>query len=90
MCTLWNVPKGKEGIAVKADERLQHLPIVVLTTFSAEADILKMYEQRCNSYIVKPVKYERLTSDLHLNKFRLGLSPWVGSCLLFQLPNQQI
>jgi CheY-like chemotaxis protein len=37
-----------------ADDRLRHLPVVVLTTSSSPADIQAMLNQRCSSYIVKP------------------------------------
>jgi chemotaxis family two-component system response regulator Rcp1 len=53
-------------VAIEADEMLKHLPIVVLTTSAAEADILKMYKLRCNSYIVKPVKFERFVEVIKM------------------------
>ena len=40
------------------DEKLRHLPVVVLTTSYEAADIQKMYSLRCNSYITKPVDFE--------------------------------
>jgi two-component system response regulator len=42
---------------IVADEKLRHLPVVVLTTSAAERDILDMYKLRCSSYIVKPVDF---------------------------------
>lgn len=44
--------------AIVADEKLHHLPVVVLTTSYEAADIQKMYTLRCNSYITKPVDFE--------------------------------
>lgn len=41
------------------DEKLRHLPVVVLTTSYEAADIHKMYELRCNSYITKPVDFDK-------------------------------
>lgn len=38
-----------------ADERLRHLPVVVLSTSSGSSDIQSMLRRRCNSYIVKPI-----------------------------------
>lgn len=38
-----------------ADERLRHLPVVVLSTSSGTSDIASMLKRRCNSYIVKPI-----------------------------------
>lgn len=40
------------------DEKLRHLPVVVLTTSYEAADIQKMYDLRCNSYITKPVDFD--------------------------------
>jgi CheY-like chemotaxis protein len=40
------------------DEKLKYLPVVVLTTSYEAADIQKMYNLRCNSYITKPVDFE--------------------------------
>lgn len=42
---------------IKADEKLRHIPVVVLTTSSAEADIVKAYDCNANSYLVKPVDF---------------------------------
>jgi CheY-like chemotaxis protein len=56
-----NMPRmnGHEVLReVASDERLKHLPIVVLTTSDADADVLKAYELSCKSYIVKPVGFE--------------------------------
>ena len=53
-----NLPK-KDGrellIDIKDDEHLKHIPVVILTTSKAEADINKSYESHANCYITKPV-----------------------------------
>jgi chemotaxis family two-component system response regulator Rcp1 len=57
-----NLPKkdGREVLAeIKADDKLKTLPVVVLTTSSAEADILKSYSLHANCYIQKPVDLEQ-------------------------------
>lgn len=57
-----NMPKmdGREVLAeLVADEQLRHLPVVILTTSAGDADVLKMYNLRCSSYIVKPVDFEQ-------------------------------
>jgi CheY-like chemotaxis protein len=47
---------GREVLAaISKDESLRHLPVVILTTSHEEKEILKMYQLRCSSYIVKPV-----------------------------------
>jgi two-component system response regulator len=43
---------------VDKDERLHHLPIVVLTSSQAEGDVLMSYKLRCRSYLVKPVDFD--------------------------------
>ena len=53
-----NLPRkdGREVLAIiKADADLKRIPVVVLTTSSAEVDILKSYELHANCYITKPV-----------------------------------
>lgn len=40
------------------DEKLRHLPVVVLTTSYEAEDIQKMYGLRCSSYITKPVNFD--------------------------------
>jgi two-component system, chemotaxis family, response regulator Rcp1 len=57
-----NLPKkaGREVLAdVKADSSLKRIPVIVLTTSSAEADIHKSYDLHANCYIVKPVHIDR-------------------------------
>ena len=57
-----NLPKmdGREVLAeIKNDDDLKRIPIVVLTTSSAEEDILKSYNLHANCYISKPVDLER-------------------------------
>lgn len=56
-----NLPKksGRELLTeIKADDNLMTIPVVVLTTSSNEADILKSYELHVNCYLVKPVELE--------------------------------
>jgi CheY-like chemotaxis protein len=56
-----NLPKkdGREVLReVKADPVLSLIPIVVLTTSSADADILQSYQLHANAYIAKPVEFE--------------------------------
>ena len=60
-----NLPKkdGREVLAeVKAAEQLRRIPVVVLTTSSAEQDILKSYDLHANCYITKPVDLDQFVS----------------------------
>ncbi|HTG45036.1 MAG TPA: response regulator [Verrucomicrobiae bacterium] len=57
-----NMPRmdGREVLAeISRDESLRHLPVVILTTSAKESEILKMYQLRCSSYIVKPVNLDQ-------------------------------
>jgi len=57
-----NLPRmdGREVLEeIKADPDLKHIPVVVLTTSSAEQDILKSYALHANCYITKPVDLEQ-------------------------------
>jgi chemotaxis family two-component system response regulator Rcp1 len=53
-----NLPRksGREVLAeVKVDPELRTIPVVTLTTSSAEQDILQSYDLHANCYITKPV-----------------------------------
>lgn len=57
-----NLPRrdGREVLAeIKADPELRRIPVVVLTTSSAEEDILRSYDLHANAYVSKPVDFER-------------------------------
>jgi CheY-like chemotaxis protein len=56
-----NLPRknGREVLAeIKADPDLKKIPIVVLTTSSAEEDVLRAYDLNANCYVVKPVGFD--------------------------------
>ena len=56
-----NLPR-KDGWAVldevKADIRLRHIPIVVLTSSAARPDLLRAWEAHANAVMTKPADYE--------------------------------
>ena len=57
-----NLPKkdGREVLAeIKEDPELRHIPVVVLTTSTAEHDVLETYDLHANCYINKPVDFEQ-------------------------------
>lgn len=57
-----NLPRmdGREVLAaIKADEDLCTIPVVVLTTSEAEEDVLRSYKLHANAYVTKPVDFER-------------------------------
>jgi len=45
---------------IKSDERTKVIPIVVLTSSTEERDIIESYELGVNSYIVKPLEFNKL------------------------------
>lgn len=52
---------GREVLAdLKADPRLQKIPVVVLTTSSAPEDVESSYRLGASSYITKPVSFDGL------------------------------
>lgn len=57
-----NLPKkdGREVLAeIKGDERFRRIPVIVLTTSSAEQDILSSYDLHANCYVTKPVDLDQ-------------------------------
>lgn len=55
-----NLPRksGREVLSeIKLDPALRSIPVVVLTTSSAEDDIRRSYDLHANCYIVKPYDY---------------------------------
>jgi two-component system response regulator len=46
---------------IRANERTQKLPVVVLTSSSEEGDILNSYGLGANSYVRKPVEIDKFT-----------------------------
>ncbi len=66
-----NLPRmdGREVLAeIKADPELRNIPVVVLTSSSADADIERMYALHANCYVVKPVgarEFETIVRSIH-------------------------
>lgn len=57
-----NLPRmsGHEVLeAVKGDEDLRSIPVIMLTTSRDEADVLGAYRRHVNSFIVKPLDLEQ-------------------------------
>lgn len=55
-----NLPKkdGREVLAeIKSDADLRRIPVVILTTSSAEEDVQRAYNSHANCYITKPVDF---------------------------------
>ncbi len=63
-----NLPKkgGREVLAeIKSNPRLRRIPVVILTTSSADEDILRAYDLHANCYITKPVDFKQFFRTVH-------------------------
>ena len=52
-----NMPRmdGRETLAaIKGDDKLKAIPVVILTTSGAAPDIVSSYQHRANAYVTKP------------------------------------
>jgi CheY-like chemotaxis protein len=72
-----NLPR-RSGLDVlgelKADPGLRTIPVVVLTTSQAQADILRSYELHANAYVIKPFDADRFADAIgHIDDFFLTL-----------------
>ncbi|MCK6625189.1 MAG: response regulator [Anaerolineae bacterium] len=46
---------------IKTNEELRRIPVVVLTTSKAQGDLTRAYNNHVNSYLVKPVSFDKFT-----------------------------
>lgn len=56
-----NTPRkdGRDVLeAVKNDDQLKRIPVVVMTSSEAEEDILQSYDLHANAYLTKPVDFD--------------------------------
>src|SRR5262249_54537932 len=63
---------------VRADERTHSIPVVVLTSSQEERDISECYKLGVNSYVVKPVEFDKFykaVGDLGTYWLALNKSP---------------
>jgi CheY-like chemotaxis protein len=66
---------------IKGDPRTMTIPVVVLTSSKEQSDVVASYQLGVNSYIVKPVNFERFSSavrDLGLFWLVLNQPPMVA------------
>lgn len=62
-------------VELKADEDLRTIPVVMLSSSSAESDITGAYRAYANSYVTKPIDYEDFAEAVRLiERFWLGLA----------------
>jgi two-component system, response regulator len=49
---------------VKGDKRTRNIPIVIVTSSREEPDMLEAYELGVNSYVVKPVDFDKFVNSM--------------------------
>lgn len=68
-----NLPKysGRQILEkIRADPDLTDLPVVILTTSSAEEDVLRSYQLHANAYVTKPVDLDQFIAAIrHIDDF---------------------
>ncbi|MCE5303509.1 MAG: response regulator [Planctomycetaceae bacterium] len=56
---------GRETLReLKSDPRLRRIPVIVLTTSTAETDVVACYDLGVNSFLAKPATYRQLVDLL--------------------------
>ncbi len=84
-----NMPKkdGRQTLKeIKTDPQLRMIPVIIYTTSSSQQEIELCYKLGANSYIVKPISFERLVETVRcLNKYwfevaTLPLSKQLRAC----------
>ena len=64
---------------IRTSAGLEKLPVVILTTSEAEIDAARAYEYHANSFLVKPLdfdKFVRLMEDLGFYWLKWNYYPW--------------
>jgi len=64
---------------VKSEKSLKKMPVVILTTSAADKDVAKAYEYQANSYVVKPMdfdKFESLMDEMGYYWMAWNQNPW--------------
>jgi two-component system, chemotaxis family, chemotaxis protein CheY len=63
----WNMPEmdGYEClVAIKADERFKHIPVMMCTTESERENVIKAIQAGAKSYVTKPFSPEDLVTKI--------------------------
>ena len=63
-----NLPRkdGREVLRdIKADDDLRRIPVVILTTSSADEDVIQSYNLHANCYITKPIDLDQFLKVVH-------------------------
>jgi CheY-like chemotaxis protein len=72
-----NLPRmsGDEVLAaIKSDDELATIPVIVLSTSEADEDVLRSYQLHANAFITKPVEFSRFREVVHqIDDFFVGV-----------------
>jgi CheY-like chemotaxis protein len=49
---------------MRDDEKLKHIPVVMITSSREEQDLLKSYQLGVNAYVVKPVDFQQFAASI--------------------------
>lgn len=73
-----NLPKygGHEVLRqIRSDPELTHLPVVILTTSSAEEDVVSSYKLHANAFVTKPVDVAQFIAAVRqIDEFYLSVA----------------
>lgn len=64
---------------IRSAEKLHRIPVVILSTSYADIDVGKAYEHHANSYLIKPLDFDKFTKLMNdLGFYWLGWNhyPW--------------
>ena len=50
---------------IKSSEKFRRVPVIILTSSEAEKDIAKSYDNYANSYLVKPLDFNKFTEMMN-------------------------
>ncbi|OYY64819.1 MAG: hypothetical protein B7Y51_03940 [Burkholderiales bacterium 28-67-8] len=75
-----NLP-GVHGLEIlgeiKTDDRLRHIPVIVLSSSMAKTDVMDAYRAYANAYVAKPTHFSQFVALVaSINAY------WVGAVLL--------
>lgn len=57
---------------IKQDQSLGTIPVVIVSTSDADGDIARAYHQHANSYLVKPLDFEKMGQMFAAIKYDWG------------------
>jgi two-component system, response regulator len=65
---------------LKADGRTRSIPVVMLTSSKEERDLLRSYDLGVNSYLVKPVDFQRFSEEVtHVGYYWVAMNQTPGN-----------